>query len=113
MEETKFENIDILETNKNNLETNDIEKEIEENIELSKSSIIKLARRAGVKSLSEESYNTIKSLIGIKLKDVIKATVIINDSHQTKTIMGNDVYKALQLLNYNVTHSDNLNSNKI
>ena len=49
----------------------------------------------------------------IKLKDIIKATVIINDSHQTKTIMGNDVYKALNLLNYNITQSDNLNSNKI
>ncbi len=104
MEEVKIENIEDIKDNTNNLE---------EKIELSKSSIIKLARRAGVKSLSEESYNTIRSLIGIKLKDIIKATVIINDSHQTKTIMGNDVYKALNLLNYNITQSDNLNSNKI
>ena len=87
--------------------------EEKENIELSKSSIIKLARRAGVKSLSEESYNTIRSLIGIKLKDIIKAIVIVNDSCQIKTIMGKDVYKALNLLNYNITQSDNLNSNKI
>ena len=105
MEETKLESIDIIE----NIETD----ETEDNIELSKSSITKLARRAGVKSLSEETYNTIRSLIGIKLKDVIKATVIVNDSHQTKTIMGNDVYKALNMLNYNITQSDNLNSNKI
>lgn len=105
MEDTKLDNIDNIQNN-NNLEE-------KENIELSKSSIIKLARRAGVKSLSEESYNTIRSLIGIKLKDVIKSTVIVNDSHQTKTIMGNDVYKALNLLNYNITQSDSLNSNKI
>jgi histone H3/H4 len=84
-----------------------------ENIELSKASITKLARRAGIKSLSEESYNTIRSLIGIKLKDIIKATIIINDSHQTKTIMGNDVYKALNLLGYNVTQSECLNIHKI
>lgn len=105
MEDTKLDNIDNIQNN-NNLEE-------KENIELSKSSIIKLARRAGVKSLSEESYNTIRSLIGIKLKDIVKATVIVNDSHQTKTIMGNDVYKALNLLNYNITQSDSLNSNKI
>lgn len=105
MEEAKIENI---------LENNNLQNElqIEENIELSKSSIVKLARRAGVKSLSDESYNTIRSLIGIKLKDIIKATVIVNDSHQTKTVMSNDVYKALSLLNYNITHSDNLNTNK-
>jgi histone H3/H4 len=81
--------------------------------ELSKSSITKLARRAGVKSLSEDCYNTIRNLIGIKLNILAKATLIVNESHGVKTIMTSDVYKALELLGYNVTQSENLNTEKI
>ena len=81
--------------------------------ELSKSSITKLARRAGVKSLSEDCYNTIRNLIGIKLNILAKAKLIVKESHGVKTIMTSDVYKALELLGYNVTQSENLNTEKI
>ena len=80
--------------------------------EISKYSITKLARRAGVKSLSDDCYNPPRNLIGIKLNNIIKATLIVNNSHSVKTIMTQDVYKALELLGYNITQSENLNTEK-
>jgi histone H3/H4 len=79
---------------------------------LSKPSITRLARRAGVKTLSDESYNTIRNLIGMKLNELINTIVIVNDNHNTKTIMSNDVYKACEFLGYNITESSELNDSK-
>ena len=81
-------------------------------IELSKLSITKLARRAGVKSLSDDCFNTIRSLIGLKLNTIISSVIIINDNHNVKTIMPSDIYKTLEILGYNITESKNLNANK-
>ena len=79
---------------------------------LSKPSITRLARRAGVKTLSDDSYNTIRNLIGMKLNEIVNAIIIVNDNHNTKTIMPNDVYKACELLGYNITESSELNDSK-
>ena len=38
----------------------------------------------------------------------MKAIIIVNSEHNTKTIMNNDVYDALLLLNHNVTQSNDL-----
>jgi len=72
---------------------------------LSQPAITRLARRAGVKSLSNECHDTIKNLIGMKLEEVIKATIVVK---QTKTIMDSDIYKALELIGYNITESNAL-----
>jgi histone H3/H4 len=79
---------------------------------LSKSAITKLARRAGVKSVSEDCYDTVRNLIGMKLNEIIRGVLITNDNHNTKTIMTSDVYKTLELLGYNITESNELNSTK-
>jgi histone H3/H4 len=79
---------------------------------LTKPAIIKLARRAGVKSVSEDCYDTIRNLIGMKLNEIIRSILITNDTHNTKTIMTSDVYKTLELLGYNITESTELNSTK-
>jgi histone H3/H4 len=80
------------------------------NSNLSKSSITKLSRRAGVKSMSEDCHNIIRNLIGMKLNDIIKNIIIVNNVHSTKTIMPADVYKALELLGYTITESQKLNN---
>ena len=79
---------------------------------LSKPCISRLARTAGVKSLSDDCYDTIRNLIGMKLNEIIGNIIIVNDSHQTKTIMSNDVYKALELSGVLVAESNALNSSK-
>ena len=77
---------------------------------LSKPSITRLSRRAGVKSLSDDCHDTIRKLIETKLSEVIQSICIVNSEYNTKTIMVNDVYDALQLLNHNVTSSNDLST---
>lgn len=79
---------------------------------LTKPAIIKLARRAGVKSVSEDCYDTVRNLIGMKLNEIVRTILITNNNHNTKTIMTTDVYKSLELLGYNITESNDLNSTK-
>jgi histone H3/H4 len=79
---------------------------------ITKPSLTRLARRAGVKSLSEDCFDTVRNLIGMKLSEVLKIVSIVNSEHQTKTIMASDIYEALHLLNYNVTQSNDLNVSK-
>jgi histone H3/H4 len=82
-----------------------------ENIDnISKPSITRLARQAGIKSLSEDCFETVRNLIDDKLNEVVKTIIVVNSEHQTKTVMVGDVYKALQILNYNVAESSYLNT---
>lgn len=70
---------------------------------LTKSSIAKISKRAGVKSISEECNEKIRKIIESKLDEIVDTMIIINSEHNTKTIMTNDVYDSLQLLNHNIT----------
>jgi len=75
---------------------------------ITKPSITRLARRAGVKSLSEECYNNIRSIVNSELSDIILAVLVVNSEHNTKTIMPEDIYEALRLRGHNVTQSTEL-----
>ena len=70
-----------------------------------------MAKRAGVKSISEDCYDTIRNLMGMELNNIIKNILIINEQNNTKTIMIKNVYDALHLMNYNTAISDDLNTN--
>lgn len=76
---------------------------------LSKPCITRLSRRAGIKTLSDDCNDTIRNLIGIKLNEIIKTIMVINNSNNTKSIMSSDVYKALNFLGHNVAESNYLN----
>ena len=75
---------------------------------ISKSSINRLARRAGVKSISDDCYDTVRNLMGMELNNIIKTVLIVNN---TKTIMVKDVYDALHIMNYKIAESKDLNTN--
>jgi len=75
---------------------------------ITKPSITRLARRAGVKSLSDSCYDTIRSLSELYLNEIISAALVVNSEHNTKTLMAEDVYEALRLRGYNVTQSHDL-----
>lgn len=75
---------------------------------ITRPSINRLARRAGVKSVSDECFDVIKNIMSEKLKDVINASIIVNLENQTKTLMADDVYEALHLCGYNITSSTNI-----
>lgn len=75
---------------------------------ITKPSITRLARRAGVKSVSDDCFNVIRQLITSRLSEIVSASLIVNSEHQTKTLMSDDIYEALSLLGYNFTQSNNL-----
>lgn len=76
--------------------------------EITKPSIIRLARRAGVKSISDECFNHIHNIIEQRLTEIISTVLIVNSQHQTKTLMSSDVYDGLYLLGENITQSKDL-----
>ena len=77
---------------------------------INKPSLSRLARKAGVKSISEDSYPQINNFIEEKLNEVLRGILIINSEKNTKTIMPEDIYAGLNLCGYNVTSSTELNS---
>ena len=78
---------------------------------ITKPSITRLARRAGVKSLSDDCYNSIRNLVENKLSDVINVALVVNSEHNTKTLMPEDNYEALFINGYNITQSSDLGTN--
>jgi len=82
-------------------------------MELSKPSIVRLSRKAGIKSISEECYPYIRALIYQRIEDIVKKAVIVNKEHDTKTLMVNDIYGALYLQGENITQSTELGTNTI
>lgn len=75
---------------------------------ITKPSITRLARRAGVKSVSDDCYNTVRSLVELQVNDIIMAALVVNSEHNTKTLMPEDIYEALRLKGYNVAQSHNM-----
>jgi histone H3/H4 len=77
---------------------------------ITRPSITRLARRAGVKSISDDCFDLIRNMIGMKLTDIVRVANIVNSEHQTKTVMVSDIYESLHLLGYNVTQSTDLST---
>lgn len=73
--------------------------------ELTDPSIARIGKKAGVKSMSRECHDTIRSLIEKQIDDIAATMLVVNSERQTKTIMADDAYDALALLGYNVTDS--------
>lgn len=76
--------------------------------DITKPSITRLARRAGVKSVSDDCFHAIRQLISNRLDELILAALIINSEHQTKTLMSEDVYDSFSILGENITQSSDL-----
>jgi histone H3/H4 len=82
-------------------------------MKIARPSIIRLARRAGIKSVSEECIPLIRALIYTRLDYIIQNALIINSEHGTKTLMTDDVYDALSFTNENLTQSNELGTSTI
>ena len=77
---------------------------------LSKPAIVRLARRAGVKSVSEECYPKVRNHIDNMLDEITSAIMIVHKQNKTKIVMTSELYKALETLGYNVAQSDDVNT---
>jgi histone H4 len=82
-------------------------------MEITRPSITRLARRSGVKSVSEECFDNIRALITQRLDLVIRSSLIINSEHQTKTLMVDDVYQALSIMGENLAQSHDLGTTTV
>ena len=76
---------------------------------ISKPSITKLCRKAGVKSMSDDCVNTIRQIMDKRLRNILTYALIMNSEHQTKTLMVDDIYEGLYFANYNMTFSNEIN----
>jgi histone H3/H4 len=68
---------------------------------ISKPSINRIAKLAGIKSMSDDCYDLIKNIMFEKLDDIIKIAIITNSERQTKTLMVEDIYNALNIIEDN------------
>ena len=75
---------------------------------ITRPSITRLARRAGIKSVSDECFDSIRNLVDQKLNEILLAALVVNSEHQTKTLMPDDIYEALHLNGYNIAQSTDL-----
>ena len=76
--------------------------------DFTKPSILRLARRSGIKNLSDECYDPIRSLIGMEVENVIRTAVYLSDIKGTKTMSIDDVHEAIRLLGGNIAKSEDL-----
>lgn len=75
---------------------------------LTRPAITRIARKAGVKTISEDCFPMIRNLIGLKLHEIIKVITVVNSERNTKTIMPSDIYEALRLLGVNIAQTTEL-----
>jgi len=79
---------------------------------VTKPAMIRLARRAGIKSVADECFPFIRKIIHDKADDIIRTSIFINSEHQTKTLMTEDIYESLRISGHNVAKSDDFNGSK-
>lgn len=77
--------------------------------EFTKPSILKLARKSGIKTISDDCYNTIRNLIGIKIEKILTDVLIINSERKAKTILVDDLIDGYALKNKFISKSTDLN----
>ena len=75
---------------------------------ITKPSITRLARKGGVKSLSDDCFEISRLFINKKLDDIIKLALVVNSEHQTKTLMPDDIYNAFEISGQRFTCSTEL-----
>ena len=78
---------------------------------LTKPGLSRLGRKAGIKSMSDDVYMNLYSVIEERLSDIVSSIVVVNSQHGTVTIMPDDVYGALTLNGKLVGKSTNLGTN--
>jgi len=78
---------------------------------IAKPSLVRLARKAGIKSMSDECYTEIYKLIDSNLDNLVATSLVINSENGTKTLMSNDVYQAMKSNGYIIGESTELGTN--
>ena len=75
---------------------------------ITKPSITRVARIAGVKSVADDCYDVVRDILNQELTEIARMALVANSARNVKTLMVEDVYEALNLLGYNVAYSSDL-----
>tara|TARA_A100001011_G_C14318207_1_gene848979 strand:- start:2864 stop:3106 length:243 start_codon:yes stop_codon:yes gene_type:complete len=75
---------------------------------ITKPSISRLGKKAGVKSIADDTFKIIQEYLNDELESIIKKIIIMNNEQNTKTIMIDDVYKAFNLSGIYLAQSNEL-----
>lgn len=73
-----------------------------------KPAILRIARKAGIKNLSDECYEPVRSLMGVELDEIMRIALYINKIRGTKTVSVDDISDSLRLLGRNYAKSEDL-----
>lgn len=77
-------------------------------MDITKHSIVRLARKSGVKSMSNDCYPVIGEYLLELVIKIVKTSLIVNSEQKTKTLMTDDVYKAIRINGDNIAESSEL-----
>ncbi len=80
---------------------------------LTNPSLMRLARKAGVKNFSASCYGVVAKMIEEELTRLASVALIVNSEKSTRTIMVSDVYQAFILMDEQVTYSEKLNGQTV
>ena len=73
--------------------------------DISKQGIIRLARKAGVKSLSNKCVNVIRELMYERVEELLKIMIIFNENKKNKIILLDDLVKSLEYEGINLCYN--------
>lgn len=71
-------------------------------------SLYRLARQAGVKTMSSDCTDVLRKLLERRTDEIVKTIIVLNKQSGTKTIMANDVYAGLNIMGINLTKSESM-----
>ena len=80
---------------------------------LKKPSLMRLTKCAGIKIMSEECLNLLRSVIHERTYRILESGISIKKARNNKTLTDNDIFTASSLLGTNITHSNDLDTSKI
>lgn len=95
------------------LENQDLVWENELKLQITSPAVTRLARKAGVKSLSETCLDTILNLASVRIDQVVRNAIVVNSQRHTKTLMAEDLYDSLALMGENLLQSTELGKNTV
>ena len=78
------------------------------NNNITKPSIQRLCKKAGVKSMSVECVDLIKYIMEFECGELIDNIISYNETTKAKTVMVDDVYKSISDTGYILSKSENL-----
>jgi histone H3/H4 len=74
-------------------------------MDITRPCLVRLARRAGIKSLSKDCFPLIREIISARLDKIVKNALVVNEERGTKTLMDTEIYEALAFLGENLARS--------